>query len=241
MTPYLQLPRTSGIYSITNLTNGKRYIGSAVNLRQRAYDHVSALNRNAHNSKHLQNAWNKYGEASFTFEILMLVIDKAQLIQWENHFIEERKSRNAAFGYNLCPAQSSLGYKHTDEAKRKIKEARAKQEFSAETRAKMSATRLGKKMNFSPAVRKMLSEKAKTMDRSANQTPEFRAKMQAINKARADSKGKLFICNETGDEFKTTGDASKRLGVSYKSIWRVLKGHRQSVCGYTFSYLPSVS
>lgn len=32
--------------------------------------HFGELNRNVHNNKHLQNAWNKYGEESFEFNVL---------------------------------------------------------------------------------------------------------------------------------------------------------------------------
>lgn len=44
------------IYKITNTRNNKVYIGQT----------ESRWYRN----KHIQNAWNKYGEASFTFEVI---------------------------------------------------------------------------------------------------------------------------------------------------------------------------
>jgi len=51
----------SGIYQIKNTLNGKFYVGSAVNIKQRWSTHISSLNKNNHHSGHLQNAWNKYG------------------------------------------------------------------------------------------------------------------------------------------------------------------------------------
>lgn len=57
----------SGIYEIVNTVNGKRYIGSAKKFKIRWSKHVSALRLCKHHSRHLQAAWNKYGEAAFKF------------------------------------------------------------------------------------------------------------------------------------------------------------------------------
>lgn len=59
-----------GIYRIRNIENGKFYIGSSNNIFKRWMKHKSELNLNKHHSLILQNAWNKYGEKSFIFEIL---------------------------------------------------------------------------------------------------------------------------------------------------------------------------
>lgn len=59
-----------GIYKIINLINGKFYIGSSNNLIKRWRDHLYRLRNNKHMNKHLQNAYNKYGESSFAFVIL---------------------------------------------------------------------------------------------------------------------------------------------------------------------------
>ena len=64
----------NGVYQIRNRANGKRYIGSAAEYRgmpQRWSVHRSALNSNRHYARHLQHAWNKYGEGSFVFEVLL--------------------------------------------------------------------------------------------------------------------------------------------------------------------------
>lgn len=59
-----------GIYCIINILNGKRYIGSSKNIQSRIYKHRSLLRNNKHNNKHLQNAFNKYGEENFRVIIL---------------------------------------------------------------------------------------------------------------------------------------------------------------------------
>ena len=55
----------SGVYIITNLVNGKRYIGSSNDLYERSYSHIHHLQKQDHVNSHLQNSWNKYGEDKF--------------------------------------------------------------------------------------------------------------------------------------------------------------------------------
>ena len=49
----------SGIYKITNLTNGMVYIGSSINIEIRLKHHFRELKNNRHKNRHLQNAFNK--------------------------------------------------------------------------------------------------------------------------------------------------------------------------------------
>lgn len=59
------------IYQITNLKNNKFYIGSTNNFKIRKRKHLWDLRNNKHVNKHLQNSYNKYGEESFEFKILV--------------------------------------------------------------------------------------------------------------------------------------------------------------------------
>lgn len=61
------------IYTIRNVANGKFYVGSTVNQRERFRTHRSKLRRSAHHCAHLQAAWNKYGEDCFKFEVVAVV------------------------------------------------------------------------------------------------------------------------------------------------------------------------
>lgn len=104
------------IYSITNTTNNKRYIGSASYYDKRLGTHVSKLNRGIHWNKHLQNAWNKSKE-SFIFEILEREV--ITLDEREQYWIDFYKSCDRLFGYNLaCNAiNKNKGIKRSDEFK----------------------------------------------------------------------------------------------------------------------------
>jgi group I intron endonuclease len=61
---------TPVIYRIRNVVNGKFYVGSTVNTRERFRTHRNKLRRGAHHTPHLQAAWNKYGEECFVFEVV---------------------------------------------------------------------------------------------------------------------------------------------------------------------------
>lgn len=60
----------AGVYMITNLVNGKRYIGSSGDIYNRKHTHITKLKKRSHSSKHLTNAYHKYGSENFLFEVL---------------------------------------------------------------------------------------------------------------------------------------------------------------------------
>lgn len=88
------------IYKITNTINGKIYIGQTNDFYRRRKEHRSLLRTNKHVNRHLQFAWNYYGENSFSFEILEeCPIDR--LNERESYWISTLKSRNQDYGYNI--------------------------------------------------------------------------------------------------------------------------------------------
>lgn len=89
-----------GVYQIKNKTTGKIYIGSSKDIHRRWKEHISELNRNAHYNRHLQNAWNKYGESDFDFTILEKCSEDAQ-IEVEQLWIDKTHCCDKSIGYNL--------------------------------------------------------------------------------------------------------------------------------------------
>lgn len=60
----------SGIYKITNLINNKFYIGSSLDMYQRAYTYKCLAKQNRIHNEHLQNSFNLYGIDNFSFSVL---------------------------------------------------------------------------------------------------------------------------------------------------------------------------
>lgn len=143
---------TSGVYMIRNKTNGKVYVGSSLDLKQRWIDHRKALRGNRHPNGRLQNSWNKYGEDAFEYVILEYVQEIDKLLDREQYWIDESKCQNDVYGYNILgQAENSYGYEHTADAKRKMSQAgHGKQSWlgknhSDETKQKLSTEHLGKR------------------------------------------------------------------------------------------------
>lgn len=88
-----------GIYKITNLTNNKVYIGSTKNIEHRFHEHLSKLKGGYHINKHLQAAFDKYGESNFKFELLREA-SEGILRRAEQFYINKYQSINPKYGYN---------------------------------------------------------------------------------------------------------------------------------------------
>jgi group I intron endonuclease len=148
--------KKSGIYKITNRINGKFYIGSAVDIKNRFSTHVSELKNKTHSNYHLQRAWDKYGKENFIFEVLEEIIDINSLLLREQHFLDILTPE-----YNICKiASSTLGIKYSEDAKKRISENHA--DVSGERNPMY-----GKKGHLAPAYGKKLTNATKQKIREA--------------------------------------------------------------------------
>jgi len=110
----------SGIYRIRNISNNHSYIGQSYDLNKRKTSHFSTLKKNIHFNAYLQNAFNKYGENNFVFEILLICEkEKEILTYYEQWYIDILHPE-----YNIRPicANSNLGVKYSEESKKKMSE-----------------------------------------------------------------------------------------------------------------------
>ena len=110
-----------GIYMIQNKVNGKIYIGQAGDIKDRWKQHKSYLNGGYHVNKHLQRSWNKYGEESFEFSIL-LECEESQLNTYEQYYIFELMTYDSRVGYNKNYGGNSG--RPTEEIRRKLSETK---------------------------------------------------------------------------------------------------------------------
>lgn len=94
-------PLDCGVYRITNTETGKVYIGSSSVVSRRIYLHKWDLSRGRHHSPLMQRAWDKYCEASFNFE-QVLVCAEAHLLMYEQVLIDFYQAADPAHGMNIA-------------------------------------------------------------------------------------------------------------------------------------------
>ena len=118
----------TGVYCIRNTVNGKVYVGSAARgLRKRAKQHLKALRNGIHRNRHLQAALLKYTEAAFEFVVLARC-QANECVTMEQIWLDKFRAADRRYGYNASPtAGSQLGFRHSEETKRKLSEITKKQ------------------------------------------------------------------------------------------------------------------
>jgi len=63
--------------------------------------------RYTHTNPKLQHAWNFYGEANFTFELIEKIKPESKLLlEREQHYLDLLKPYEREIGYNICPTSS---------------------------------------------------------------------------------------------------------------------------------------
>jgi group I intron endonuclease len=135
------------IYRITNMANGKYYIGSAESFARREWQHKYDLRKGIHKNPRLQAAWVKYGEEMFVFEVLEEVPEGASTFDWENKYLYAHVGLPECYNVNTDAIGMRTGIPHREETKalmsRKVQAAVAEGRAgkfipSEETRRKMS-------------------------------------------------------------------------------------------------------
>ena len=122
------MEKICGIYTITNLTNNKKYVGESYDIHYRWKKHKYHLRKGNHGNILLQNSWNKCGEDNFKFEIF-LQCNKDLLLIEESRIANELDTHNRNKGYNIFPAGQRI----------------TKQEYTQEFRDAISKRLTGKK------------------------------------------------------------------------------------------------
>lgn len=89
------------IYRIVNFRNGKMYVGMTMYEEGRYQWHFEALKKGKHHSQKLQNAYNKYGDNAFYFEVIERNISKVEIGDRERYWIAHYDSFQS--GYNMTP------------------------------------------------------------------------------------------------------------------------------------------
>lgn len=221
---------------IQNKVNGKIYIGQSNNIERRHNEHKYSLNNNKEYNKHLQSAWNKYGEDNFEFTIL-LECEENQLNSYEQYYIFELMSYDNRVGYNK--QYGGGNNKPTEETKSKMSESKKGKShpISEETKNKISKTNIGRKGGFkdkkhSEETKKKMSEAHKGKPKSE----ETKKKMSKVKKdkykGKNNPKAKKVYCIELNITFNTLKEASEKLNICRSSIGDCLHGRQKTAGGY---------
>lgn len=201
----------AGIYCIQNQIDGKCYIGKSVNIPKRWKEHKSLLRNGHHHNRHLQKAWNCYGEESFNFKVLEYA-NPMELAELEIAYISKYKSFGEN-GYNFTMGGDGglLGMPKTEETRRKISEANKGRQHTPEEKAQVSKALKGRVF-----------------------TDEHK---QKIGKANKTSHIKSVLCVETGQVFKSLKEAGEHFNTDCSNIGHVCNGRQEKAKGFHFTYI----
>src|SRR5581483_8317147 len=95
------------VYTITNIVNGKVYVGSSIAGLRRLTQHRRALRLNEHFNRYLQASWNKHGAEAFEFRIVEECTAENRLGR-EQHWIDKLQSSDTTKGYNISHSIATL-------------------------------------------------------------------------------------------------------------------------------------
>lgn len=105
-------------YSITNDINNKSYIGITTTPIRRKNCHFNYLRQNKHFNPKLQNAFNKYGEEYFHFDIIEAIDYANEKEAYEHEAFLIKQYDSVDLGYNCNPGGEWTGrqgmFKHID-------------------------------------------------------------------------------------------------------------------------------
>lgn len=140
---------TCGVYAITNMTDGKVYIGRSVHIEKRWKEHIWYLSHHQHANRYFQEAWNKGDE----FELSIIEkCDKEFLNAREIYWIARYKATDRKYGYNMCEGGISTTGRICTE----------------ETRKKISESNKGRKCD-----REVVEQRKKSLNKHMKEDPEF--------------------------------------------------------------------
>ena len=229
----------TGVYCIRNKRNGKRYVGSStVSVRGRWKSHRNGLRKNLHTARHLQHAWNKYGEQLFEFLVLEFC-DPETCLEREQFWMDEFRSADPRFGYNQSPtAGNNSGTKMPEAAKKRIARAAKLQWESEEHRAtvsaKVSATLTGRKLSAESLAKRTMKQRPILIARNKSQSMRNRVSRTLLGH---------IVSQETKDKIaaslrgrKLSGETKQKISEHYhkpESRERSRAGARKQWDNYT--------
>ena len=210
----------AGVYMVVNNINGNFYVGSAISNRINTRFRNHCINL-SNTNKPLFRAINKYGIQNFSFHIIEyfngfvikenLKLNHLKLLERESFFISHLKPI-----YNILTyARSSLGFKHSEETRHKMKV-----NYSQERRNQIGSLNKGK--TFQKDVRDKLRLKA--IKRYADKN--FKEQFLLKNKNNLFKGKNVVLCNIAGEilfKYESIQQVSQVFSCNRKTVRKYLK------------------
>lgn len=169
----------------------------------------------------INSAIKKYGWSNIIHKVLYEGLTFEEASQKEKELIKKYNSTNRNYGYNNSTGgeKSAIGFKHTEEAKAKIKKNNARywagKKRDIETIEKLKKAPLGNTYRKG----KKQSDKANELNRIKHSTPVYQ-----------------MLGNKIINKFNSEKEAEQKLNLHRGSIAKVCKGKRKTTGGYGWKY-----
>jgi group I intron endonuclease len=139
------------VYKITNLVNGKIYIGKTNNVDKRWYEHLR-VSKTQEQTFYIYRSIKKYGSENFTIVVIDNNLIEQEAFEREKFWIRELNSNNPNIGMNLTEGgEGPAGLKWSEESRDKIRGENNHnfgKSLSDETKEKLSASLSGEGNGF---------------------------------------------------------------------------------------------
>lgn len=232
--------------------SGKVYIGATGQNPKHRWDNGKGYRHN----RRFCDAIRKYGWGNIEHEIISTGLDKEQAYAMESELIAKYDTTNPDKGYNISIGgeYGGLGRSHSNEARRKMSEAKKGtnhpnygKHLSSETRRKISEAHKG--THHSAESRRKISEAAEGHTVSSETRRKISKALRGANnpnfgkhhsaetrRKMSEAKCKKVVCVETGEVYRSLSAASKAAGVSLNAISNALRGESKTSGGYHWTY-----
>lgn len=227
-----------GIYIITNLIDGKQYIGQSINIERRFYEHRCISHET---NVHLKRALKKYGKENFKYEVLEECSEE-ELNEKEIEYIKLLKPE-----YNVSLGGQNSLRRYPDSVKAVISK-KSRQQWKLMTddeklaRVKNNLTGQGWNKGMHPStetkekLRKVNLGKRQSKETIEKRKETFRKKKENGYVQTNSGHKKKVLCIETGEIFNSVKEAGEHFSVHPSVISAVLKGRYKTCKGYHFKY-----
>ena len=215
--------RMCGIYKITNLINGKIYVGKSIDIQRRFRSHINeSLDDNKPSYHHvIHRAMRKYGSDNFSFDILEECAEdklNEREMYWISFFdccVLDGPDK----GYNMTRGGDGSSSLDVNKIRELWDEGLSINEIAEQLQCDRHA----------------VSEHIKCYE-NFNEEENKRRKYSLISKHRSKSINQYNLDGDFICQYESILDASEKTGVGYRTICSNIQGQSSSAGGFQWTY-----